>query len=217
MTDGLAGMRRHYARQDLLEQNCPSEPFQLFADWLRLAVATEQPPVEANAMVLSTVDGNGCPHSRVMLLKELDARGFVFYTNYESDKGLELALQPHAALLFFWPALERQVRVEGRVEKVAAAESDAYYNVRPLGSRLGAWASAQSRPLASREQLEARLAAVTEQFAGNEQPPRPPHWGGFLLVPERIEFWQGRPSRLHDRIDYRRLPDHSWSRTRLSP
>lgn len=217
MSESLAGMRRQYARAGLLEQDCPADPLQLFADWMRQAVISEQPPVEANAMVLSTLDAQGRPHSRVMLLKELDERGFVFYTNYESDKGRELAVQPEAALLFFWPSLERQVRIEGRVEQVPTVESDAYYDRRPLGSRLGAWASAQSCPLESREQLEVRLAEVTERFAGNEQPPRPSHWGGYVLVPRRIEFWQGRPSRLHDRIDYRSQPDGGWSKTRLSP
>lgn len=157
MSESLAGMRRQYARAGLLEQDCPADPLQLFADWMRQAVISEQPPVEANAMVLSTLDAQGRPHSRVMLLKELDERGFVFYTNYESDKGRELAVQPEAALLFFWPSLERQVRIEGRVEQVPAMESDAYYDRRPLGSRLGAWASAQSCPLESREQLESTL------------------------------------------------------------
>lgn len=213
----LAHMRRNYVRDGLLEQNSPATPFELFHLWLEHAVATERPPNEANAMLLSTADQTGQPHARVMLLKGLDPRGFVFFSNYESDKGLEMAANPKVALTFFWTALERQVRVEGMVEQVSVAESDAYYAVRPLGSRLGAWASPQSRPIAGREQLAANLAAVHQRFAGEESPQRPPHWGGYRVLPQRIEFWQGRPDRLHDRLDYRLQGDASWSMTRLAP
>lgn len=213
----LAHMRRNYIRDGLLEQNSPANPFELFDLWLEHAVATERPPNEANAMLLATADKGGQPHARIMLLKGLDERGFVFFSNYESDKGLEMAANPHVALTFFWTALERQVRVEGVVEQVSAAESDAYYNVRPLGSRLGAWASPQSRPIQGREQLAENLAKVEQRFAGNNAPARPPHWGGYRVLPHRIEFWQGRPDRLHDRLDYRLQAAGDWSMARLSP
>ncbi len=215
--DQLAHMRRNYIRDGLLEENSPAEPFTLFSIWLEQAVETEQPPNEANAMLLSTVGSNGQPHARIMLLKGLDAQGFVFFSNYQSDKGLEITINPRAALTFFWPGLERQVRIEGRIEKVSANESDEYYAVRPLGSRLGAWASPQSRPISDRGVLDESVQQIQERFAGNENPPRPPHWGGYRLLPQRIEFWQGRPSRLHDRLDYRLQEDGSWSRTRLAP
>lgn len=215
--DQLAHMRRNYIRDGLLEENSPAEPFTLFSIWLEQAVETEQPPNEANAMLLSTVGSNGQPHARIMLLKGLDAHGFVFFSNYQSDKGLEITINPRAALTFFWPGLERQVRIEGRIEKVSANESDEYYAVRPLGSRLGAWASPQSRPISDRGVLDESVQQIQERFAGNENPPRPPHWGGYRLLPQRIEFWQGRPSRLHDRLDYRLQEDGSWSRTRLAP
>jgi pyridoxamine 5'-phosphate oxidase len=152
---------------------------------------------------------------RIVLLKGFDERGFTFYTNYDSRKGRELAENPRAALLFHWVELERQVRIEGRVEKASADESDAYYASRPLGSRLGAWASAQSRVLAHREELEAKLAELERQYG--ESPPRPPHWGGYRLVPDELEFWQGRPSRLHDRVRYTRAGIGLWRIDRLSP
>lgn len=215
--DQLAHMRRNYIRDGLLEGNSPEEPLTLFSTWLEQAIEIEQPPVEANAMLLSTVDKSGQPHARVMLLKGLDEHGFVFFSNYESDKGLEMAATSLAALTFFWPGLERQIRIEGRVEKVSAKESDDYYAVRPLGSRLGAWTSPQSRAISSREQLDASLLQVQARFAGNDNPPRPEYWGGYRLLPQRIEFWQGRPNRLHDRLDYRLQADGCWSRTRLAP
>lgn len=213
----LAHMRRNYIRDGLSEENSPQEPFWLFSQWLDQAVETAEPPNEANAMLLSTADAAGRPHARIMLLKGLDNHGFVFFTNYESNKGMEISANPQVALTFFWPWLERQVRIEGCIERVTDAESDAYYGVRPLGSRLGAWASPQSRPISGREELACRLTAVTERFAGNENPPRPPHWGGYRVLPQRIEFWQGRPDRLHDRLDYRLEADNSWSRTRVAP
>lgn len=216
-TEQLAHMRRNYTRDGLLEEQSPLEPFALFEQWFADAVATEQPPVEPNAMMLATVDSAGQPHCRVLLLKGLDAQGFVFYSNYLSAKGQQLSAQPAAAVTFFWPALERQVRIEGVVERVSAAESDAYFNVRPLGSRLGAWASEQSQPLESREVLEAALAALEEQYADNDQPPRPEHWGGYRMLPKRIEFWQGRTCRLHDRLNYQLQDNGSWVRERLAP
>lgn len=215
MTERLADMRRNYARDGLTEAQATDEPFSLFHRWFDEAVKTEQAPIEPNAMTLATVDADGRPHSRVLLLKGLDAQGFTFFTNYDSAKGRQLAAHPFGAMTFFWPTLERQVRIEGRVAKVSAEESDAYYQVRPLGSRLGAWASPQSRVIADRAELESLLAA-TEQRFGDTQPSCPEHWGGYRLVPDRVEFWQGRPSRLHDRLNYR-LVQGAWTRERLAP
>ena len=215
MSRNLADMRRDYTRDGLCESQAPLDPFKLFRQWLSQAVETEQPPVEANAMTLATVDADGRPHCRVLLLKGLDEQGFTFFGNYESAKGEQLAARPFAAMTFFWPGLERQVRIEGRVERLSSEESAAYYQQRPLGSRLGAWASPQSRVVADRSALQ-QLVAVTEaRFAGQE-PPCPPHWGGYRLLPDRLEFWQGRPSRLHDRLNYR-LNDGQWLRERLAP
>lgn len=215
MTQSLADMRRDYTRDGLAEAHAPGEPFALFHHWFADAVKTEQLPVEANAMTLATVDAEGRPHCRVLLLKALDARGFTFFTNYESAKGQHIAANPYAAMTFFWPALERQVRIEGRVEKVTAKESDDYYQVRPLGSRLGAWASPQSRVIADRQELEGLVRATEARFS-DSQPHCPEHWGGYRLLPERIEFWQGRASRLHDRLNYR-LVNGQWARERLAP
>ena len=215
MTQTLADMRRDYSRDGLDEAQAPAEPFALFRRWFDDAVKTEQLPVEPNAMTLATVDEEGRPHCRVLLLKGLDEQGFTFFTNYDSAKGQHLAANPLAAMTFFWPTLERQVRIEGRVEKVTAKESDDYYQVRPLGSRLGAWASPQSRIIADRGELERLLAETQERFL-NTAPHCPEHWGGYRLLAERIEFWQGRPSRLHDRLNYR-LVDGNWQRERLAP
>ncbi|HDZ56184.1 MAG TPA: pyridoxamine 5'-phosphate oxidase [Pseudomonas xinjiangensis] len=213
MNPSIADLRRNYTRDGLSEHQAPVEPFSLFATWFEQAVTIET--TEANAMMLATVDAGGQPHLRTLLLKGADERGFVFFSNYASAKGEQLKAQPKAAMTFWWHDLERQVRIEGTVEKVSAEESDAYYHSRPLGSRLGAWASPQSQIIADREVLEQNLAELEKQYA-NEAPPRPPHWGGFRLTPQSIEFWQGRPSRLHDRLSYR-LVDGQWIRKRLAP
>ena len=213
MKPSIADLRRDYTRDGLTETQAPAEPFALFGEWFAQAVEVES--TEANAMMLATVDGEGQPHLRTLLLKGFDERGFVFFTNYQSAKGQQLANSPAAAMTFWWHDLERQVRIEGQVEQTSAEESDAYFHSRPAGSRLGAWASPQSQVIDSREGLEQRLGAVQQQYADTDAP-RPPHWGGYRLVPTLIEFWQGRPSRLHDRLCYR-LVDGSWVRERLAP
>jgi pyridoxamine 5'-phosphate oxidase len=209
----LADLRKDYARGSLDEKSVDADPIRQFMAWFKQAQDARLP--EPNTMTLATVDARGYPSARIVLIKGVDERGFVFFTNYESRKGQDLAANPHASLLFYWIELERQVRIEGTVEKTSAQESDAYFNSRPLGSRLGAWASDQSRPIESRALLEAREKSFAERFG--EHPPRPPHWGGYRLVPDTIEFWQGRPSRLHDRIVYTRQSAGGWRISRLSP
>lgn len=211
----LAHMRRNYIKEGLLEQHAPADPFALFDLWLEQAVATELAPTEPNAMTLATADAQGQPHCRVLLLKGFDESGFVFYTNYQSNKGLEIEKNPKAAMMFFWPVLERQVRIEGRLEKVSEKESDEYFQIRPLGSRIGAWASPQSRPLCDRAELEERVVQAQSRF--QQEPPRPPYWGGYKLVANSIEFWQGRPDRLHDRLFYLKQSTNDWLRQRLAP
>jgi pyridoxamine 5'-phosphate oxidase len=191
------------------------EPLALFASWMAEAEASE--PDDPNAMALATVDREGVPNVRMILLKGADERGFVFYTNCESAKGLELASAPRAALLFYWKSLHRQIRIRGPVEPVSAAEADAYFASRSRESRIGAWASSQSRPLASRAKLEEAVARYSERFEEGEVP-RPPHWHGYRVTPLEVEFWASRPHRLHDRIVFRRsAPSKPWVKTRLNP
>ena len=208
----LASLRKSYERAALDEEASLADPIAQFELWLSQALEAQLP--EPNAMTLATVGADGRPSTRVVLIKGVDARGLVWFTNYESRKGQELALHPHAALQFHWVELERVVRIEGAVSKVSDEESDAYFASRPLDSRIGAWASPQSQPIASRAVLVANAAKYSAQFL--LQPPRPPHWGGYRLQPDRFEFWQGRPSRLHDRLRYR-LQNGVWIKERLAP
>lgn len=208
----IAHLRKSYESGELDEAQAGSEPLQQFEQWFQAALDAGVP--EPNAMTLATVGPEGRPSTRIVLIKDYDARGLVWYTNYDSRKGRELAAHPWAALQFHWVEMERVVRIEGRVERVAEAESDAYYASRPLDSRLGAWASPQSQPITSRAVLVSNAAKAAAQHGLN--PPRPPHWGGFRLDPDRWEFWQGRKSRLHDRLRYRQEGE-VWIRERLSP
>ena len=209
----IAHLRKSYESGELDEAQAGSEPLQQFEQWFQAALDAGVP--EPNAMTLATVGPEGRPSTRIVLITGYDARGLVWYTNYDSRKGRELAAHPWAALQFHWVEMERVVRIEGRVERVAEAESDAYYASRPLDSRLGAWASPQSQPITSRAVLVSNAAKAAAQHGLN--PPRPPHWGGFRLDPDRGEFWQGRKSRLHDRLVYQRDPDGRWQRQRLAP
>ena len=211
--DGM-NFRKEYQLDRLSEENAGMEPFDLFETWLRLA--GESTIHEPNAMTLATATPDGRPSARTVLLKGFTAAGFTFFTNYESRKGRDLATNPFAALLFWWEPLERQVRIEGAVEKLAALESDEYYHSRPLGSRLGAWVSQQSRVIPARGLLDARFAELQAEYS-ESHPDRPPFWGGYRLVPDCFEFWQGGVNRLHDRLRYRRQPDGGWLRERLSP
>jgi len=208
----IADLRQEYMRAGLAEADAHADPLAQFGRWFKDALAAELPL--ANAMVLATTTREGAPDARVVLLKGVDHGGFVFYSNYESRKGRQLAARPAACLVFLWTPLERQIRVEGRVEKVTAAESDAYFKSRPVGARLSARASAQSERVASREQLE--RAVESEREKHGENPPRPDNWGGYRVIPERIEFWQGRENRLHDRLLYTR-GGGAWKIERLAP
>ena len=210
--NAIADMRKSYERAELDENASHAQPLAQFDQWLNEAIRSEIP--EPNAMTLATVNHNLRPSTRIVLIKGYDERGLVWYTNYDSRKGQELAGNPYAALQFHWVELERVVRIEGRVEKVSAEESDTYYQSRPLDSRIGAWASPQSQVISGRTLLVTEAAKYGAKFL--LQPPRPPHWGGYRLVPERWEFWQGRKSRLHDRLRYRQ-DSGQWLRERLAP
>lgn len=209
----IADIRKEYIMAELDESVAGDDPVVFFTQWFREAERAEI--TEINAMTLATSGEDGLPHARIVLLKGLDDRGFVFFTNYDSAKGQEIAANPHVALLFFWKELERQVRIEGVIEKVPAEESDIYFNSRPAGSRLGAWASPQSREISHRNILDLNYARYEQEFSGIETP-RPPHWGGYLVLPERMEFWQGRASRMHDRIVFAR-DSSGWRKSRLAP
>lgn len=208
----LADLRKSYMKGSLSEEDVQPNPIDQFRIWFDQAQHAELP--EPNAMTVASVDADGKPSARTVLIKEVTNEGFVFFTNYESRKGQALTANPQAALLFFWPELERQIRVEGSVEKISEKESDDYFHSRPLDSRIGAWASPQSQVISGRTQLITKAAEYALKFALN--PPRPPHWGGFRVKPEALEFWQGRPSRLHDRIQYLKNND-AWTIQRLAP
>jgi pyridoxamine 5'-phosphate oxidase len=212
MTDSITDRRTSYERGSLDEAHAAAEPFAQFETWLADALAANLR--EPNAMTLATADAAGHPSARIVLLRGWDERGFVFFTNYDSRKGHEIAANPHASLLFYWDVLEREVRIDGAVEQLAASESDAYFARRPRGHRLSAWASPQSSVVPDRAALEAAMAEAEERFTG--EVPRPPYWGGYRVVPTEIEFWQGRRNRVHDRLRYRRA-ETGWQRERLAP
>lgn len=210
----LTDLRREYASHALSEDQADPDPIRQFTSWFDEAVSAQL--LDVNAMTLATISPAGDPAARIVLLKGFDEHGFVFFTNYDSAKGRDLAATPRACLLFFWVELERQVRITGSVTKVSTAESDEYFHSRPFESQIGAWASAQSTAVADRAALETRYAELSAQHTG-QVVPLPPFWGGYRVKPEQIEFWQGRPSRLHDRLLYLRQADGSWARSRLSP
>lgn len=209
----LADLRNEYCKEDLSERSVCTTPLEQFSSWFDEAIASELP--EPTAMILSTVSEGGIPSSRVVLLKGVEEEGFVWFTNYASDKGTHIASNPNASLLFFWPELERQIRIQGLVSKISHEESVAYFNSRPRESQLGAWASNQSSVVESRSELEQRYSDATRQYDGADVP-IPPTWGGYILHPTSYEFWQGRPSRMHDRIRYR-LNNSVWIIERLAP
>ncbi len=209
----ISDLRREYQGVPLDERTTDANPLTQFRTWFELARQRELDPT---AMALSTVNAEGQPSGRMVLLKGLDDRGFVFFTNYDSRKGHELAANPRASVLFYWATLNQQVRAEGQIERVSAAESDAYFASRPPDSRLAALVSPQSQVIASRSALDERFADALEQFPAAEMS-RPTFWGGYRLIPSAVEFWQGRPNRLHDRLRYERQPDDSWGRVRLAP
>ena len=209
----IADLRKDYSRASLSEIDVAADPITQFSSWIDEAIKAEIP--EPTSMSLATVDAQGKPSSRIVLLKQVDQSGFTFFTNYLSRKGQDIAQHPYVALLFHWVELERQVRIEGRIEPVSAHENDHYFSSRPLLSQLGAIASEQSQPVDSRETLEAQFDAAKQQYG--DHPIRPEHWGGYCVVPQQLEFWQGRRSRLHDRVLYTKEADGDWGRQRLQP
>lgn len=215
MSNDLSNYRKSYEKQELLEYNCPKNPIELFRDWFVKADASEMIS-EANAMNIASIGLDGFPKNRIVLLKKYTWEGFIFYTNYESEKGKAILTNNHVCLSFFWPALEQQIIIKGVAEKIASNLSDGYFESRPEGSKLGAWASQQSSVVSSREELDQQLKTYQQRFDRKEIP-RPDHWGGFLVKPVSIEFWQGRPNRMHDRIRYTLLEDFSWNMERLAP
>jgi pyridoxamine 5'-phosphate oxidase len=214
MSTPISDIRKTYAHAELLESDAAAAPMEQFDRWW--AQALEAKIEEVNAMTLATVDASGMPDARIVLLKGVDEIGFHFYSNYQSRKGMQLTNNEQACLVFFWKELERQVRVRGRMERLPETESDAYFSSRPVESRLGAIASPQSTVIEGREWLEQRYAAVQAEYAEKE-PIRPAHWGGYRLIAESVEFWQGRPGRMHDRLEYKKDPSGSWLRQRLAP
>jgi len=211
----LADIRKNYSREELSDESVLPDPLQQFDLWLNEALRANVD--EATAMVLSTASPQGKPSARVVLLKGIEDGNLIFFTNYHSRKGQQLDANPSAALTFFWPVLERQIRLEGTVSKLNESASDLYFHSRPKGSQIGAWASPQSHPVKNRQELEKAEQHYAEMFKAQQEIPRPPHWGGFQFTPDYFEFWQGRPSRLHDRIIYEKLPNQGWSIKRLAP
>ena len=215
MAHDLSDYRKSYEKKELLESNCPENPIELFRDWFFVADESELVD-EANAMTIASIGLDGFPKSRVVLLKKYTWEGFIFYTNYNSEKGKAILNNNHVCLSFFWSGLEQQIIIKGTAEKLSENLSDGYFESRPDGSKLGAWASEQSNVVTSREELDQRLVSFEKQFE-NQEIPRPKHWGGFLVKPVSIEFWQGRPNRMHDRIRYTLQKDFSWKLERLAP
>lgn len=215
MAKSLSTMRMSYELDHLGDREIEADPIDQFSVWFSEVLETQV--IEANALMLSTAGEDAHPSSRVVLMKEFDSRGFVIYTNYESQKGREISVNPNVAALFYWPTLQRQVRICGVAHKLSPEESDTYFHSRPYGSQLGAIVSPQSQPVPNREWLESKFASAEEKYSGMEELPRPEHWGGFRIEPDSIEFWQGRPNRLHDRIRYDRQPDGTWTHQRLAP
>jgi pyridoxamine 5'-phosphate oxidase len=215
MSEDLSNYRKNYKKQELLERFCPENPMELFRTWF-LNADTSKTVNETNAMTIATIGKDGFPKSRVVLLKKYTWEGFIFYTNYTSEKGKAIEANNNICLSFFWPALEQQIIIKGTAEKLAENLSDGYFESRPAGSKLGAWASNQSSVVSSKKEVEEKLVSLEKEFQGKEIP-RPKHWGGYLVKPISLEFWQGRPNRLHDRIRYTLEKDFSWKLERLAP
>ena len=215
MNKDLSDYRKSYEKKELLEANCPENPIELFQEWFLNADQTDTVD-ESNAMTLSTIGTDGFPKSRVVLMKKFTWEGFIFYTNYSSEKGKAMASNKNVCLSFFWPSLEQQIIIKGKAEKITENLSDGYFESRPDGSKLGAWASSQSSVVSSREELDQNLKSFENKYK-NQEIPRPNHWGGFIVKPESIEFWQGRPNRMHDRIRYTLQKDFNWKMERLAP